>query len=77
MRQGSYFFSYRKRKGPGRIPAFLYGSCCVWGMDSGLHQYGEMQVKRFCWMSLLVPTSTSMTTTGVLYGNFGHCVTFK
>jgi len=25
MRQGSYFFSCRKRKGPGRIPALLYG----------------------------------------------------
>ena len=25
MRQGSYFFSCKKRKGPGRIPALLYG----------------------------------------------------
>jgi hypothetical protein len=52
----------------------VYG---VWGMDSGLHHYGKMQVKRFCQISLLVPTATSMTTTGMLYGNFSHCVAFK
>jgi len=38
---------------------------------------GKCQVNRFCQISLLVPTSTSMTTTGMLYGNFSHCVAFK